>query len=194
MMGHTAYVRGVTFSPDGTQALSGSRDNTMRLWDLKKGEQIREPFFSSSGCAVQAVAFLPDGQQAISGDSTIRLWDLARDLSIGRQLRTFDGHTIGLIPFDVKLSPDGRRILSCGADKTARLWDRFTGREIATLLGHRNWVQSGAFTPDGRYALTGGGGAGTTPPYLPGNDFALRPWELPQPPATVPAAGGWPSA
>ena len=146
-MGHTALVRKVTFSPDGTRALSGSDDNTMRLWDLKKGEQIREPFFSPSGRAVKGVAFLPDGQQAISGDSTVRLWDLTRDLSIGRQLRTFDGHTIGLV--NVKLSPDGRRILSCGADQTARLWDRFTGREIATLLGHRNCVQSGAFTPDG---------------------------------------------
>jgi WD40 repeat protein len=177
MMGHTDFVRGVAFSPDGTRALSGSKDHTMRFWDLKKGEQHREPFLGHPDCVVWSMAFLPDGQQAISGDATIRLWDLAKDLPGSRQLRTFDGHTSPI--YDVTLSPDGLRILSCSVDRTVRLWDRATGREIATLVGHRNFVQSVAFSPDGRYALSGGGGVPSNPPHQTGNDYALRLWELP---------------
>jgi WD40 repeat protein len=177
MAGHTDCLRCVAFSPDGTRALSGGRDRTMRLWDLKKGEQIREPFVGQPPYLVRTVAFLPDGQQAISCDLTIRLWDLTRDLPTGRQVRTFEGHK-GAV-FDVAFSPDGRRIISASDDRTARLWDRFTGREIATLVGHRDWVQSVAFSPDGRYALTGGGGRSTGSSILPGNDFALRLWRLP---------------
>ena len=147
----------------------------MRLWDLKKGEQIREPFFGHPTYLVRSVAFLPDGRQAISCDATIRLWDLAREISIGGQLRTFDGHA--LLVTDVAISLDGRRVLSGSCDRTVRLWDRITGREIAELVGHRNWVLSVAFTPDGRYALSGGGGIDNN--VNPGNDFAIRVWQLP---------------
>jgi WD40 repeat protein len=177
MAGHTDAPASVAFSSDGTRALSGSRDHTMRLWDLRKGEQIGAPFPGHPHMVLWTVVFLPDGQQAISCDSTIRLWDLTRDLPTGRQLRTFDAHTAPVL--DVALSSDGRRILSGSVDGTARLWDRFTGREIATLVGHRNWIQAVALTPDGRFALTSGGAEGRAPPYRPGNDFALRLWRLP---------------
>src|ERR1700719_5333516 len=33
MEGHSAYIRSVSFSPDGTRILSGSNDGTMRVWD-----------------------------------------------------------------------------------------------------------------------------------------------------------------
>jgi len=180
MAGHTDGLSSVAFSPDGTRALSGSRDHTMRLWDLRKGEQIRAPFLGHSDCVLWTVVFMPDGQQALSIDSTVRLWDLNGDPPDRRQLRTFDAHTAPVL--DVAVSSDGRRILSGSVDGTARLWDRFTGREIATLVGHRNWIQAVALTPDGRFALTSGGAEGRVPPYRPGNDFAIRLWELPREP------------
>jgi hypothetical protein len=46
-------------------------------------------------------------------------------------------------------SPDGSRILTTSRDKTARIWDAMTAKEIAVLRGHDNWVNSGAFSPDG---------------------------------------------
>jgi Caspase domain/WD domain, G-beta repeat len=52
-------------------------------------------------------------------------------------------------------APDGRTILTGSDDKTARLWDAATGREIRRLEGHGHQVTSVAFAPDGRTILTG---------------------------------------
>jgi WD40 repeat protein len=39
--GHTHYVRTVAFSPDGKNVVSGSTDNTVRIWDVASGAQIQ---------------------------------------------------------------------------------------------------------------------------------------------------------
>jgi WD40 repeat protein/serine/threonine protein kinase/TPR repeat protein len=53
-----------------------------------------------------------------------------------------------------EFSPDGRRIVTASNDKTARIWDAETGREIALLSGHTDAVRSAAFSPDGRRIVT----------------------------------------
>jgi WD40 repeat protein len=56
----------------------------------------------------------------------------------------------------VLFSPDGRELFSTGWDSSARLWDVFGRRELATLRGHFGLVCSAALSPDGRRAATGG--------------------------------------
>ena len=63
------------------------------------------------------------------------------------------GHSDGVT--SVTLSRDGRWALTGGYDKTARLWEVATGKEIRRLEGHSDGVTSVAFSPDGRWALTG---------------------------------------
>jgi WD40 repeat protein len=55
----------------------------------------------------------------------------------------------------VAFSADGRAFLSGGSDKTLKLWDIATGREIRTFVGHTDSVIAVAFSPDGRNALSG---------------------------------------
>ncbi len=51
-------------------------------------------------------------------------------------------------------SPDGACVLTASHDRTARLFDRASGREIARFQGHRGWVRSAVFSPDGACVLT----------------------------------------
>lgn len=55
----------------------------------------------------------------------------------------------------VGLSPDGKRVLTGGADGTARLWDAHTGQMVRSFAGHTARVAAVAFSPDGKYVLTG---------------------------------------
>ena len=49
---------------------------------------------------------------------------------------------------------DGTRVVTAPDDKTARLWDAATGKEIAVLRGHDDTVRSAAFSPDGTRVVT----------------------------------------
>jgi len=148
-LGHSSIVTSVAFSPDGKQIISGSNDNTVKLWDVATGRIIRT--LSGHTHYVFSVAFSPDGRQILSGswDNTIKLWDTAT----GREIRTFSGHTDGVR--SVTFSPDGRQIISGSNDFTIKLWDTVTGREIRSLSGHTNNVSSVAFSPDGKQIISG---------------------------------------
>jgi len=52
-------------------------------------------------------------------------------------------------------SPDGARILTASADKTAKLWDTVSGKLIASFP-HQDRVSNVVFSPDGARILTAG--------------------------------------
>jgi len=147
--GHTRAISSACFSPDGRYILSGSGDETMRLWDIITGREVRS--FKEHTDRVTSVSFSPDGKYALSGssDSTMKLWDIAT----GRKVGTFKGHTDGIS--SVSFSPDGKYILSGSSDKTLKLWDVNSVWEIRSFRGHTYTVTSLSFSPDGKYALSG---------------------------------------
>jgi serine/threonine protein kinase len=66
---------------------------------------------------------------------------------------TLTGHSSSVT--SVAFSPDSRTLASGSWDKTIKLWDVQSQREIAALTGHSNWVTSVAFSPDGRTLASG---------------------------------------
>ncbi len=159
-LGHTEEVTSVAFSPDGRQALTGSKDKTVRLWDVATGSAIR--VLQGHSSKVTAVAFSPDGRQVLTGsdDDTARVWEVAT----GKETRRLEGHSRNVQA--VAFSPDGRQVLTGSDDETARVWDVATGKETRRLEGHSGPVTALAFTPDGRWALTGS------------NDHTSRLWDV----------------
>jgi WD40 repeat protein/serine/threonine protein kinase len=157
--GHTAWVHAVVLTPDGSCAISGSWDGTLRVWDLESGQSVRT--LEGHTGWVNAVAVTPDGEDAISAssDRTLRVWDLES----GQSVCTMEGHKDRVNA--VAVTPDGKAI-SASSDRTLRVWDLESGQLVRTLEGHLDAVNAVAVTPDGERAISAS------------SDRTLRVWDL----------------
>jgi WD40 repeat protein len=139
----------VSFSPDGKRIVSGSVDNTLKVWDAQTGQET----LTLKGHAddVNSVSFSPDGKRIVSGsdDETVKVWDA----QTGQERLTLKGHSSTVT--SVSFSPDGKRIVSGSYDNTLKVWDAQTGQETLTLKGHSDSVTSVSFSPDGKRIVSG---------------------------------------
>ena len=115
LKGHTAAVLDLEFSPDGKYIASGSRDNTVKLWNLE-GKAIAT--FQGHQTLIRDVAFSPNGKYiaSASGDNTVKIWNLE-----GEELSTFKGHNAAIR--GVAFSPDGKLVASASEDSMAIIWN-----------------------------------------------------------------------
>ena len=75
LIGHTAAVRFICFSPDGRLLASAADDNTVKLWDLTSGTELPPGIHSEF---VQRLAFSPDGKRLVTASfgGAVVLWEV----------------------------------------------------------------------------------------------------------------------
>jgi len=150
LAGHTDMGMSLDVSPDGSQALSVSLDDSMRLWDLERGAEIRRfeiPYLLSD------VTFSPDGKQALVATSEPSI--LLLDLETGETLQNLYGHDI---EGDAAIfSSDGKTALSGGLDGTIVLWDLESGDQLRRFWTDLKLVLDLEFSPDDRLVVQGNG-------------------------------------
>jgi WD40 repeat protein len=145
---HTDVVGLVIFSCDGQTLISISRDQTMRWWDIETGDCLKTIFVNlDSPCSI---AVNPQKTVIVVGsyDGITRLWDI----QTGNCLQTLHCHigTVAAIASD----PTGRIYATGGDDQTVKLWSS-DGRNLRTLQGYRDGVQSIAFLSDRNQLVSG---------------------------------------
>ena len=114
--GHTSTVRCLKMS-DSNTAISGSRDTTLRIWDIQKG--ICKHVLVGHQASVRCLEIHGDIIVSGSYDTQARIWSISE----GRCLRTLTGHfsQIYAIAFD------GRRIATGSLDTSVRIWNPSDG-------------------------------------------------------------------
>lgn len=154
--GHSSWVWGTDYNPNGQTIVSGGEQGELFLWDIETGEIVRR--FEGHEGAVNEIVFNADGTRLVSGadDKTVRVWDV----ETGEELLKIE------TPSDVwavAISPDGEKIMSGSIDGKVLLWDANTGEQLDDFTakddreGHNGkplWVI--AFSPDGQKALSAG--------------------------------------
>jgi WD40 repeat protein len=78
---------------------------------------------------------------------------LQEALNHRRESNRLEGHQKSVK--SVSFSPDGQTLATGSDDKTIKLWNVATGKEILTLQGHQKSVKSVSFSPDGQTLATG---------------------------------------
>jgi WD40 repeat protein len=163
--GHNSQVSCVSMTPDGSRAVSGSDDNTLRVWDLENGKCLCT--LEGHSWNVNSVNITAEGNRVVSGssDRSIRVWDTESGKCIcSLEGKWDDSLSIVGAGVNVSITPDGRWAVS-GRD-TLHVWDLERGKCLHTLEGHTDLVLSVSVTPDGRWAISGS------------NDKTLRVWNL----------------
>ena len=146
---HDGAVTSLALSSDGSRLVTGSADETARLWVVRTGEELR--VLRGHTDSIVSVAFSRDGARVAtaSTDTTARVWETASGES-----HVLEGHPEALT--SIRFSPDGKRVVTASIDGQVRNWPVAGGQEPVVFRGHVSQVADARFSPDGRWVVTAG--------------------------------------
>jgi uncharacterized protein (TIGR03067 family) len=161
---HSDHIYAVTLSRDGRYLVSGSRDGTACLWRVADGRLLHEFRHRKPVKPVLAVAISSDGTRIVTGYvGGAQIWDAETGEKRGPPFQMLAGIT------SVAISRKGDLVLIGATDRTARLFDVSTGKQIGPSMLHDAVVKPVAFAEDDNSVWT----------VSPMGDF--RKWPVPLP-------------
>lgn len=145
LAGHHRYVQALAFSPDGNTLASASADQSIRLWELERGQEIG--VLRGHVQEVWALAYLPDGKRLVSTskDGSVWMWDTTKVRAVAPPASVAEG------VWQFAFMPDKQSGVVVTTDGSVQLWNlaHFDVRESLPELGTNNWMV--APSPDGRW-------------------------------------------
>jgi len=157
--GHTTGLWRASWSPDGALVATCGDDGSVLLWNVQEGRRVGRLF--GHRAPVHDLSFDPKGRWLASAGSDHRA--LVWTTEPQQRIIFLRGHVLASA-WSIEFSPGGDHVLTASADKTARIWDASTGRELLTLR-HPSHLAIARFSPDGLRVATGA------------DDGAVRIWD-----------------
>jgi WD40 repeat protein len=149
--GDLDFGRTLAVSSDGTRVLAASAGGVAQLWEPRPTPSPPRAVFTlhEAQGELTAAEFSPDGAwlATLSDKGAVRLWDGRSGAA--RLLGRHEGGAHALA-FDAR----GERLLTAGADRSARMWEVRTGRELYMLPNHTLEIRAVKWNPDGTRVLT----------------------------------------
>lgn len=143
---HQGGIWDIALSPDGKLLVSGSQDQTLKLWDAVDGQLIE----TLNGCHswVRSVAISRDRKTLLNGtaDGSLQIW--RRDPA--GKYRCWQTHSAHSGPvLSIAMHPNGEQAATSSTDNTIRLWQLQTGTYREISQAHHRWVKSLTYSPSG---------------------------------------------
>ena len=141
----------IAFSPGGKELVSMFNGIALAVWDPNTGVQMHT--LETENELIQNIAFSKDGSLLSGGGfmGVVKLWDMKTH----QLVKKFRGHVGGV--YATAFSPNGKEIVSCGMDRSFRVWDIKTGKERLKIEdAHQVLVSDIKFSPNGELIATAG--------------------------------------
>ncbi|XP_041095472.1 telomerase protein component 1 isoform X2 [Polyodon spathula] len=132
LRGHSAGVTCLSFSSDGRELLSGSKDRSLVLWDVQSCPPTLSRSFTHchkdwiTGCVWNSGLLVSS-----SNDCRVRVWDP----SSGECVRELLGHSTAVS----SVCSIGEYVMSAGVDGEMRVW-KLSGAEITRISAHSSRI------------------------------------------------------
>ncbi|HEX5220924.1 MAG TPA: protein kinase [Verrucomicrobiae bacterium] len=144
---HEGPITDLRFVPNGPVLLTSSQDGTVQGWELQTAEPAELAIKTSD--VFPSACFSRDGRVVFrTSDGRVEAFDTRTGEPTGMRI------SYGAQILRVKLSPDGKKLATTGADNTGRVWDAQTGQPVSAPLEHRSRLYGIAFSPDNRLVAT----------------------------------------
>ena len=144
----------IVASPDGKHLASVGYDGGIKIWDATHLDEKQEGrTVYTNNITHFRPSFSSDSKRLAVGGRDGEI--LILDVETGETLKSIanaHGEKVSCVAF----GPNGKYLASCSSDKTVRIWDTHTGRQVDILFEHKGRVLSVAFSPDGKHVASVG--------------------------------------
>jgi hypothetical protein len=154
---HTDGVTAIVMGTDSDMVISGGRDRTVKVWQVKTGKLLRTLRLTAgeaNATPVRGLLISPDQQRlAIATDRTIQLWNLQTGQLI-KVLFQSSNQVNPVLPNSMTFSHDGQFLATLDHGNSIKLWNASNGARFISLNQHQSPIEALRFTPNGLQLLS----------------------------------------